>query len=49
MNRAQLRELGFELGARADGGESEGAWFAIAPDGAPVVLRWFPDQTVADR
>jgi hypothetical protein len=27
----------------------EGAWFATAPDGAPVVLKWFPDETVADR
>lgn len=48
MNRAQLHQLGFELGARA-GGESQGAWFATAPDGAPVVLKWFPDETVADR
>jgi len=46
---ARLRELGFELGARAEGGESEGAWFATAPDGAPVVLKWFPDEAVADR
>ena len=39
MNRPRLRELGFELGARAVAGESdEGAWFATAPDGAPVVL-----------
>jgi aminoglycoside phosphotransferase (APT) family kinase protein len=49
MNRARLRELGFELGARAEGGESGGAWFATAPNGAPVVLKWFPDETVADR
>ena len=50
MNRARLRELGFELGARADAGESdEGAWFATAPDGTPVVLKWFPDETVAGR
>ena len=27
----------------------EGAWFATAPDGAPVVLKWFPDETVAER
>ena len=48
MNRARLRDLGFELGGRADAGESvEGAWFATAPDGAPVVLKWFPDETVA--
>jgi Ser/Thr protein kinase RdoA (MazF antagonist) len=49
VNRARLRELGFELGARAVGGESQGAWFATAPDGTPVVLKWFPDETVADR
>lgn len=49
MNRTQLRELGFELGARAAGGESQGAWFATAPDGAPVVLKWFPDETEAVR
>jgi aminoglycoside phosphotransferase (APT) family kinase protein len=49
VNRARLRELGFELGARAEGGESGGAWFATAPDGAPVVLKWFPDEMVADR
>ena len=50
MNRARLRELGFELGARAEAGVSdEGAWFATAPDGAPVVLKWFPDETVAER
>ena len=47
MNRARLRELGFELGARAEAGVSdEGAWFATAQDGAPVVLKWFPDETV---
>ena len=49
MRRARLRELGFELGARAEAGESEGAWFATAPDGAPVVLKWLPDETMADR
>jgi hypothetical protein len=49
VNRELLRELGFELGARAAGGESQGAWFATAPDGAPVVLKWFPQETVADR
>jgi len=49
VNRARLRELGFELGARAVGGESQGAWFATAPDGTPVVLKWFPDETVAYR
>ena len=50
MNRARLRELGFELGVRAEAGVSdEGAWFATAPDGAPVVLKCFSDETVADR
>src|SRR5947208_1173314 len=50
VNRSRLRELGFELQSRADAGESdEGAWFATAPDGASVVLKWFPDETVADR
>ena len=33
MNRARLRELGFELGARVEAGVSdEGAWLATAPD-----------------
>lgn len=41
--------LGFELGARAEAGESNGAWFATAPDGTPVLLKWFPDEAVADR
>lgn len=50
MNRAQLRELGFELNDRAATGESnEGSWFATASDGAPVVLKWFPNETAADR
>ncbi len=50
MNRARLRELGFELGARAEAGVSdEGAWFATAPDGALVMLKWFPDETAAER
>jgi aminoglycoside phosphotransferase (APT) family kinase protein len=48
VNRELLRDLGFELGAHA-GGDSQGAWFATAPDGAPVVLKWFPDETVVDR
>src|SRR6185436_13923993 len=49
MNRARLLQLGFELGARALGGRSQGAWFATAPDGAPIVLKWSPDETIADR
>jgi len=49
MTPERLRALGFELGARAEGGRSGGAWFATAPDGAPVVLKWFADETVADR
>jgi aminoglycoside phosphotransferase (APT) family kinase protein len=48
VNREQLRELGFELGASA-GGESQGAWFATAPDGSRVVLKWFRDETVVER
>ena len=49
MNRARLLQLGFELGARALGGRSQGAWFATAPDGAPVVLKWSPGEAMADR
>ena len=49
LNRSRLRDLGFELGARAAGGQSEGAWFAKAPDGTRVVLKWFPDETMVDR
>ena len=49
MNRARLLQLGFELGARALGGKSQGAWFATAPGGAPVVLKWTADQAMADR
>ena len=50
VNRARLRELGFRLGARAEAGVSDdGAWFATAPDGAPVVLKWFPDESVPER
>lgn len=49
MNPARLLELGFELGDRAVGGRSQGAWFATGPDGTPVVLKWFPDETMAAR
>jgi len=49
ISAARLRELGFDLGERAAGGESQGAWFATGPDGLPVLLKWFPDETVADR
>lgn len=50
MRPERLRELGFELHARAETGESdEGAWFATAPDGAAVVLKWFPHETALDR
>jgi aminoglycoside phosphotransferase (APT) family kinase protein len=48
MNRARLLELGFELGASL-GGYSEGAWFATAADGAPVVLKWSPGEAMVDR
>jgi hypothetical protein len=49
VNPEQLRDLGFQLEGRAPGGESGGAWFAIAADGARVVLKWFADEGVADR
>jgi aminoglycoside phosphotransferase (APT) family kinase protein len=49
MKRARLLQLGFELGARAPGGRSQGAWLATAPDGAPVVLKWSPDETMLER
>ena len=49
LNRARLLRLGFELGARAPGGRSQGAWFATARGGAPVILKWSPDATMADR
>jgi hypothetical protein len=49
MNPEQLRDLGFRLEGRAPGGESGGAWFAIAPDSARVILKWFADEGVADR
>ena len=49
MNRARLLQLGFELGARARGGRSQDAWFATATDGAPVLLKWSPDATMAGR
>ncbi len=49
MNRARLLELGFDLGERAPGGVSQGAWFATGPDGTPVVLKWSPGKTMADR
>jgi hypothetical protein len=50
MDRTVLRELGFELGDRAEAGESdEGAWYATAADGTPVVLKWFSDETMTDR
>ena len=49
MKAEQFRDLGFQLEGRAPGGESGGAWFAIAADGARVVLKWFADESVADR
>ena len=49
MNRARLGELGFDRVERAAGGVSQGAWFATAPDGTPVVLKWSPGATMADR
>ena len=49
MKAEQLRDLGFQLEGRAPGGESGGAWFAIAADGARVVLKWFADEGTAGR
>jgi Ser/Thr protein kinase RdoA (MazF antagonist) len=49
MNRAGLLQLGFELGARAAGGRTQGAWFATAADGAQVVLKWSDEETMVDR
>ena len=50
VNPDRLRELGFAVDARAETGESDGgAWFATGPDGTPVVLKWFVDETVVDR
>lgn len=49
MNRDRLRELGFELSARAEGGQSEGAWFATASDGTRVVLKCFLGGAMARR
>ncbi|HEY8171713.1 MAG TPA: phosphotransferase [Dehalococcoidia bacterium] len=48
MNEERLRDLGFQLTGRAPGG-SGGGWFAIAPDGARVVLKWFAGEDMADR
>jgi len=49
MNRARLLQLGFELGARTRGGRSQGAWFATARGGAPVVLKWSSGLAMAER
>src|SRR4029434_6313248 len=49
VNAEQLRDLGFQLEGRAPGGESGGAWFAIAAEGERVLLKWFADKGVADR
>ena len=49
MNRTALRQLGYTLGARAPGGASQGAWFATAPGGRPVVLKWSPEPGMAAR
>ncbi|MEM7121975.1 MAG: phosphotransferase [Pseudomonadota bacterium] len=40
--------MGFELDARALGGRSQGAWFATASNGSPVVLKWSPDETMVE-
>ena len=49
VNHAQLRALGFEIGARAEAGVTDETWFATSPDGAPVVVKWFTDPAVKER
>lgn len=48
-NLAKLAGLGFQLGERAPGGVTQGAWFATDSHDMPVVLKWTPDQTIAER
>jgi len=38
-----------EVHRAAEGQSGEGAWLAIDDDGRPVVVKWFPDETVAQR
>lgn len=38
-----------EVRRATEGQSGEGAWFAIDDYGLPVVLKWFPDETVAQR
>jgi aminoglycoside phosphotransferase (APT) family kinase protein len=49
VNAELLRDLGFQLEGRAPGGESGGAWFAIAADGERVLLKWVAGEGMADR
>ncbi|MDQ2699580.1 MAG: phosphotransferase, partial [Actinomycetota bacterium] len=49
MIEARLRDLGFELGARAPGGQSGGAWFGTARDGSLVILKSLLGETMARR
>lgn len=49
MDIDRLFALGFELGDQAVGGESQGAWYATAPDGMPVMLKWSADETLVER
>lgn len=49
MNKNKLRHLGFELGEQATGGRSQGAWFATAYNGTPVVLKWTAGEAMIDR
>ncbi|MCR9136175.1 MAG: phosphotransferase [Alphaproteobacteria bacterium] len=48
MNRDRLHQLGFEL-VRDLGGRSQGAWLATASNGSPVILKWSPFKTMANR
>lgn len=47
-SRDQLRELGYELGERAPGGASQGAWFGAKGE-LQVVLKWCPGETMLAR
>jgi Ser/Thr protein kinase RdoA (MazF antagonist) len=49
VNADRLRDLGFELEERATGGESGGAWFAIAADGERVLVKTFAGERMAQR
>lgn len=49
LSEEEIHKLGFELGPRAAGGRSRGAWFGTKHGGAPVVLKWFTSPADATR